>query len=119
MNEICDPKYPLWRHVNKIESNGPDGGNAVIECKFLFVDCSARVKIVLSYILNFFGIFIYLPYRRILVFGKCRITVSPYRYRRISIPYRCNIDGDGLAKYSVSHIKSVYPVIAHGVEGWL
>ena len=34
MNEICDPKYPLWRHVNKIKNNGPDGGNAVLECKF-------------------------------------------------------------------------------------
>jgi len=34
VNEICDPKYPLWRHVNKIENNGPDGGNAVLECKF-------------------------------------------------------------------------------------
>ena len=34
VNEICDPKYPLWRHVNKIENNGPDGGNAVLDCKF-------------------------------------------------------------------------------------
>jgi hypothetical protein len=32
-----------------------------------------------------------MPYGRILVFGKCRINVSPYRYRRIRIPYRCNI----------------------------
>jgi hypothetical protein len=34
VNEISDPRYPLWRHVNKIENNGPNGGNAVIECKF-------------------------------------------------------------------------------------
>ena len=34
VNEICYPKYPLWRHVNNIENNGPDGGNAVLECKF-------------------------------------------------------------------------------------
>jgi hypothetical protein len=48
---------------------------------FLFVSCSARVKIVLSRcILIFFGIFIYLPYRHILVFGKCRITVSVSAY---------------------------------------
>jgi hypothetical protein len=48
---------------------------------------------------NFFCIFIYLLYRRILVFGKCRITVSPYRYWRKSIPYRCNI-GSGTASHS-------------------
>jgi hypothetical protein len=34
VNQICDDKYPLWKHVNKVEKNGPDGGNAVIECKF-------------------------------------------------------------------------------------
>ena len=58
---------------------------------FLFVDCSTRVKNVMSRYILIFDIFIYLPYRRILVFGKFRITVSPYPYRRIGIPYRCNV----------------------------
>lgn len=39
----------------------------------------------------------YLPYRRILIFGKYRINVSPYQYRCICIPYRCNIACPGLA----------------------
>jgi hypothetical protein len=34
VNEIYDPRYPLWKYVKKIENNGPDGGNAVIECTF-------------------------------------------------------------------------------------
>lgn len=34
VNEISDRRYPLWKYVKKIESNGPDGGNAVTECTF-------------------------------------------------------------------------------------
>jgi hypothetical protein len=49
---------------------------------------------------DFLGIFIYLPYRRVLVFGKCRIIISRYRYRRIGIPYRCNIGHHEVASHS-------------------
>ena len=52
--------------------------------RFLFIDCSTRVKNIMSRCILIFDIFIYLPYRRTLIFGKCRITVSPYPYRRIS-----------------------------------
>jgi hypothetical protein len=43
--------------------------------------------VLLECILMFWYIFIYLPYRRILVFGKCRIMVSPYRYP-VSVQHR-------------------------------
>jgi hypothetical protein len=48
---------------------------------FLFVDCSTRVKNIMSRCILIFGIFIYLPYRRTLVFGKCHITISVLAYR--------------------------------------
>jgi len=33
-NDHADPRYPLWRHVKKIQPNGRGGGNAKSECLF-------------------------------------------------------------------------------------
>jgi hypothetical protein len=41
----------------------------------------------------FIKIYIYLTYRCILIFENCRIAVSPYPYRCIGQPYRCNLGG--------------------------
>ena len=52
----------------------------------------------LSYL--FFSFYIYSPYRRILIFWRCRIAVSSYPYRRIRIPYRCNIAAHRILLFS-------------------
>jgi hypothetical protein len=52
VNEISDPRYPLWRHVNKIENNGPNGGNAVIECKFCGKQISSSYTRIRAYLLK-------------------------------------------------------------------
>jgi hypothetical protein len=33
-NDPTNPRYPLWKHVKIIQSNGPNGGNTKSECLF-------------------------------------------------------------------------------------
>jgi hypothetical protein len=62
----------------------------------------------------FIKIYIYLTYRCILIFENCRITVSPYPYRCIGQPYRCN-----LASNSNDHQNAQAPLLDHLITALL
>jgi len=51
-NDPTDPRYPLWRHVKIIQSNGPSGGNTKSECLFCEKIISGSYTRVMAHLLK-------------------------------------------------------------------